>query len=221
MRPMEREEWRQKRQKEQKGTEKSFSLFLSFLFPLATCCQRVFPGSFLFEKSLAFLDRQQVVGAHVRYLVNHPARPADFNEVYFRPLLQAEMQPQVALRHITPAAPHFVNLSQITGDDFNPRPDAITIALHADEPDNNKIVRITAVVSQQLWRAVQVVDYQVNIAVIIQVREGDSPTRPLLHQWFSELRGDFRKSPIAVVAMQQLALAVMLQLGVDVPVGDE
>src|SRR5262249_11387150 len=164
------------------------------------------------NESLTFFDRQEFVRIHVRYLVNHAARPADFNEVYFRPLLQAEVQTQVALRHITPAATRFVNLSQIPGDDFNPRPGAVTIALHADKPDHNEIVSVTAVVSQQLWRAVQVVDYQVNIAVIIHVREGDSSTRPLLHQRRSELRGDFRKSPVAVVTVQQLALVIILQL---------
>src|SRR5215813_14378067 len=158
---------------------------------LTTCCRGDFPGLFLFDESLAFFDRQEFVRIHVRYLVNHAARPADFNEVYFRPLLQAEVQTQVALRHITPAATRFVNLSQIPGDDFNPRPDAVTIALHSDQPDRNEIVRVTAVVAQQLWRAVQVIDYQVDVAIIIQIREGDSPTRSLLRQWRSALRGDF------------------------------
>src|SRR5262249_60906161 len=113
---------------------------------------------------------------------------------------------QAPLAIIPPAAPHLVNLRQIPGDDFNPRPDAVTIALHADQPDRNEIVRVTAVVSQQLWRAVQVVDYQINIAVIIHVREGDSSSRPLLRQRRSELRGHFPNSPVSVATMQQLAL---------------
>src|SRR5262249_50707882 len=128
---------------------------------------------------------------------------------------------QAPLAIIPPAAPHLVNLRQIPGDDLNPRPDAVTIALHADEPDHNEIVRVTAVVSQQLGRAVKVVDYQVDVAVIIQIREGDSSTRSLLRQRRSELPGDFRKSPVAVVTAQQLALAIILQLWVNVPIGDE
>src|SRR5262249_18334894 len=51
--------------------------------------------------------------------------------------------------------------------------------------------------------------------------ECDSAARPLLHQRRAELRGDLRKSPVTIVMMQQLALAVMLQLRIDMPVGHE
>src|SRR5262245_28255818 len=101
------------------------------------------------------------------------------------------MQSQVALRDITRAATHFVDLSQIAGDDFNLGADAVTIALYADQPNQNKIVRVPAVVAQQLWRAVQVVDHQVDITVIIQVRECDSSPGSLLYQRRSEQLGDF------------------------------
>src|SRR5262245_48649319 len=77
---------------------------------LTTRCGADFPGLILFDESLALFDRQEFVSIHVRYLVNHAARPANFNEVYFHPLLQAEVQPKVVLRYITPAASRFANL---------------------------------------------------------------------------------------------------------------
>src|SRR5262245_23985178 len=81
-----------------------------FSFYSTTRCGADFPGLILFDESLALFDRQEFVSIHVRYLVNHAARPANFNEVYFHPLLQAEVQPKVVLRYITPAASRFANL---------------------------------------------------------------------------------------------------------------
>src|SRR5215470_5212258 len=149
---------------------------------LTACHQGGLIDIFLLDNALSFFDRQQLVRIHVGNSVNHAARPADFDEVYLRPLFQAEMQPRVALRDVTRAAPHFVYLRQIAGDDFDLGADAVAVALDADRPDRHEVIRVAAVVPQQLRRAVQIVDDNVNIAVIIQIAESHTTPRAQLHQ---------------------------------------
>jgi adenine-specific DNA glycosylase len=45
----------------------------------------------------AFLDVDEAVDGNVRKFFDRAARPADFDGVNFRPLLQSEMQPCVVL----------------------------------------------------------------------------------------------------------------------------
>src|SRR6266567_7246048 len=102
---------------------------------------------FLFDDTLTFFDYQYFIHIRVSNLINHSARPADLDEVYFRPLLQAEVQPQIALSDVAPTAPDFIDLRQIPGDDSDSRSDAIAIALHADGLDQNRIIRVAAVIA--------------------------------------------------------------------------
>ena len=131
------------------------------------------------------------------------------------------MQPQIALREVAVAAAYFVYLGQIAGHDLHTRPDAVTITLNADRFDQHGIVRIATIVAQQLRPAIQIVDDHVDIAIIIYIAEGGSPARVFFRKRSAQLCGHFGKGPVAIVLVNEIALAVAWQLGVDVAVDDK
>src|SRR5947209_2780021 len=176
---------------------------------------------FLLDEALAFLDGQNLIHARARDFINRAARPADFYQVNLGALLKAEVQPQVALRDVAAAAPNLVRLREIAGDDFNTRADAVAIAPHADGLNQDGVVRVAAVVAQQLRRAVEVADDYVNVAVVVYVAEGDATAHALLRERGAELFADLGECAIAVVVVHELALAVVYELRIDVAVGDE
>src|SRR5260370_20797354 len=118
------------------------------------------------------------------------------------------MHPQIALREITAAAVNFTNLCKITGNNLDARADAVAIALHADRLDQNRIVCTAAIISQQLRRAVQIVNYHVDVAIVIDVTKGRPSARALLNERRAELLSDFGKRAVAVVVMHKIALPV-------------
>src|SRR5438552_7030183 len=118
------------------------------------------------------------------------------------------MQPQIVLRKITAATVNFVNLCQITGNDLDSRADAVTIALQSDRLNQNGIVCIAAIISQHLRRAIQIIDYYVNVAIVIEVAKGSSPSRALLREWRAESLSDFGECAVAVVVMHKITLPI-------------
>ena len=55
------------------------------------------------------------------------------------------MDPQIVLRVITTTAAHLIDLSAVLSDAFDPRSDAISIGLNADEFDLYPVVLIQRV----------------------------------------------------------------------------
>src|SRR5262245_5653178 len=131
------------------------------------------------------------------------------------------MQSQITLREVAAAAPHFVDLGQITGDNLDPGSDAVAIAFHTDGLDQHAVISIASVVMQKLWRAIQIADDHVDAAVVVQVAEGYAARDPLFHQRGAELGGNFRKRAVPVVSVKQLPLAIMVYLWIDVTIRDK
>src|SRR6185369_8766698 len=94
---------------------------------------------FLLDEALAFFDGQDFIDARARDLIHDAARPADFDQINLRPLLQAEVQAHVVLRNVAAAAAHFVYLRQVAGDNFDLRADAVAVALLADGADQYRV----------------------------------------------------------------------------------
>src|SRR5262245_30610314 len=131
------------------------------------------------------------------------------------------MQSQVALRDVAVTTAHFVSLHQITSHDFHARADAAAIAFHANRLDENRIIRVSIVVAQQLRRAVEIGDYQIDVAIVVDVAESDATTRMRIRQYLSKLRRHFSKRAVAIVVVQQTRLAITRKLWIDVTVRDE
>src|SRR5215213_3878734 len=88
---------------------------------------------FLRDDALTLFDGQDFVGGRARYLLGRAAGPADFYQVYLRPLLKAEVEAQVVLRGVARAAADFVRLHEVARDDAHARADGVAVRLHADE----------------------------------------------------------------------------------------
>src|SRR5579872_2094308 len=56
------------------------------------------------NNAASFFNRNNLIGRHVRELIDLTARPGDFERFDFWALAQAEMNPRIAGRHITAAA---------------------------------------------------------------------------------------------------------------------
>src|SRR5258705_8545836 len=65
---------------------------------------------FLRNVALALFDSKDPVNSRTGNFVDRAAWPVHLNQIDLRRLLDSEMQPQIALRKITVATVHFVNL---------------------------------------------------------------------------------------------------------------
>ena len=69
--------------------------------------------------------------------------------------------------------------------------------------------------------SVQIINHEVNVAVIVNVSEGDSSAHARLHQRTLPCDSHFAKRPIAIVFVQQAALAIVFQLRINMAIGYE
>src|SRR5215216_1956595 len=99
------------------------------------------------------------------------------------------MKSEVVVRYVTRAAAHFVHRSQILAHHFHARAYAVAIAAAPHGFNEHAVVGVTPVVAQKRRRAIQVVDYYVDVAVVIDVSEGHPPTDTLLHEGVARLCG--------------------------------
>src|SRR5207302_1146123 len=68
---------------------------------------------------------------------------------------------------------------------------------------------------------IPIVDADVTVTVVIDIAEGGPAARTFFCQSAAALHGNLRKGSIAVVSVQQLALAIVISLRVSVAVGNE
>src|SRR5262249_24641222 len=173
------------------------------------------------DHALTLFNGQNLVHTCGGDPVNDSARPSNFYQIYLCPFLKTKVQSQITLREVAAATPHFVDLGQITGNNLDPGSDAVAIAFHTDGFDQHAVVSIASVVMQKLWRAIQIAYDHVDAAVVIQVAEGYAARDPLFHQRGAELGGNFRKRAVPVVSVEELALAIMAYLRIDMTISDE
>ena len=131
------------------------------------------------------------------------------------------MQPEVILREKTTAASNLLDLTQIAGDNPDPRSNPISIAPGADGLDQDGIRGVAAVVPQQLRCAIKIIDQHVDIAIIIYIAKSGAPADPRFQEWGARLRGYLGEGSVAIVLVKQLPLAVWLSLRVGVAISDQ
>jgi len=66
-------------------------------------------------------DAVETICRNVRQHLSCSRRPGDLHSLGLTMIAEAEMEPQIASRQITPSTPYFIHLRQITGDDLRPR----------------------------------------------------------------------------------------------------
>src|SRR5262249_37700186 len=172
----------------------------------------------------AFLDSDEAVHGKIQKFLREATWPAHLNGVDLRPPLQAEMQPRVILRKIAAAPALFVNLYEVSRDDFDPSAVSATVALAANQLKREKVVPIAAVVAENRRRAVEVIDDYVHVAIVVEIAERRATTDGRLIHCRADFRSDRGERSVTVVAVKQLALRVRdlqlrsRQLRIDVAV---
>ena len=106
-------------------------------------------------------------------------RPADFDAVNLRSGRQAEVNPQVALGKIAAAATNISGLSHPAGRELDPGTESKPVALCARQLKTHPMISRDAAIAKDQWRAINVFDYYIKLAIIEKVAHrqsaGDSP----------------------------------------------
>src|SRR5262249_33941621 len=176
---------------------------------------------FFGDLTLTFLNGHDAIYSHAGNFIDNATRPTHLNEINFGALLETEVQPQVTLREVAVTAANFVDLGQVARDHLYFCADAAPIAFHPNGLDQDRIVRVPTVVAQQLRRSVQIDDYQIYIAVVIDVPEGDAAAGSKVRQHCAKLAGYFTKGTVAIVSKQQLRLKIIGKLRVNMTISDK
>src|SRR4029079_14707512 len=93
------------------------------------------------------------------------AGPADFHRRIRRGPRQSEVRAEMGVGEVTCAAADFLPPRDAAAGDGHARADPVAIALAADEPDGQPVVRIAAPVLEQARIGIDAGDEQVKIAV--------------------------------------------------------
>src|SRR5436190_25862 len=80
--------------------------------------------------------------------------------------------------------------------------------LGPDRFDQDGIICVAAIVSQQLRRTVKIIDHHVDVAVVIDVAKGGATARALLKKRPTQLLSDFGECSVTVVVMHKISLPV-------------
>src|SRR5262245_1219454 len=138
------------------------------------------------------------------------------------------MNSQVVLRIVTAAAAHFINLRMMACDhELDARADTATVRFGSNGPNCNPIVVSRRIAAQQLRVRVDWVDHDVSVAVIIEISECAASAGVRFHKRPANLFSDVFKTPIAQVAVENLALTVsdlpfqLINFGINVAVNQE
>ena len=112
-------------------------------------------------------------GRDVRELVGPPARPGDDDAIHTIPAAHAERHRQFRLRQIARAALHSARLGRPVVEDADGRADRIAIGFGAGETEPQAPVPRRLIVAEQIRGPVVRRDQDVQIAVTIEVADGE------------------------------------------------
>src|SRR6267143_4264981 len=137
------------------------------------------------------------------------------------------MDSQIVLREIAATAADLVHLDQVSGDGLDTGVQRQPIALRSRKLKSDPVIMVPAHVAKNHGFAVQILDHDINIAVVEKISEG-RPAADLGNlNRRANLFADIAKRAVALVQEQELWLPVSgphiesVHLRVDMPVHHE
>lgn len=121
-----------------------------------------------------FHDLDKRVRGNLAEALNRSVRPSHFNRINCRSHPEPKVQPSVALRQVAVTASPLSTLDEIAGANGHDRANGAPIAV-AFEIDHQEILTIPTVVPEYRWRTIQVVHDEIQISVVIEIRDRGSP----------------------------------------------
>src|SRR5690349_3998962 len=189
-----------------------------------TCSLPRFPGA---DDAFGFLDDEESIDREIAEGFLEARRPRDLDALDSARGAQPEMEPKIVLRIVPRPAHDLVDLAPARGRHLHARPDRRSVRAGPRALDRDPVVAVPAVVAQQGRRAVEIVDEDVDVAVVVHVAEraatgdalgGDCRPRTGRHVF---------EPAVSQIAIERLGLAVrqvqfpVRDLRVHMSVGDE
>src|SRR6185437_5486361 len=131
------------------------------------------------------------------------ARPADFNSIHARIFSQPECQRELRLRTVARAATHHLGLTPGSRFHRHKRTEAIAARFAAHGLDRNPVILVSTVVAENARGAVIVVDYDVEIAIAIEVAIRGPPSHDRLLEIRTGGFADVRELALLIVVKQE------------------
>src|ERR1700744_2386856 len=122
----------------------------------------------------SFEDGVKVIGSYVGELFDRARRPSDFDGVDASRLCQPEMQTQIVLGEIAAAAANLIGLRHASSGESDARPEPQPIALCPGQFEADPMCAQDAVVVKNHRRAIDVRDDEVDVAIVIQIGNGET-----------------------------------------------
>ena len=154
-------------------------------------------------------------------------RPTHDNAVDGVRASQPEMEAQVVLRIVAAAAADFLTLLAVGRDEAHQRTDCAPVGLGADKLQRHPVPLAGLIEAEQIRCVVQIVDDDVDVAVVVEVGKRGPPAGLRRRHRRAELLADVREPSVAQVAVDDLALFVaglgldLANLGIDVTVDEK
>ena len=176
---------------------------------------------------LRLLDDDEVIGGEIANAFLQARRPGELDELHRRRAPQSEMKAEIAVRVVARTAHHLVDLRPPARGDLHPCPDGGAVRLGADALDQDRVLPVPAIVAQQGRRTIQVVDDDVDVAVVVEIADGAAASEIRRRHGRPRARRHVDEAAVAGVAIEQVRLPVgevqlaPVQLRIHVTVGDE
>jgi hypothetical protein len=111
----------------------------------------------------------ETVSGHLAEALNGPIRPPNFHGIHFGSFPESEVQSRVAVREIAVTASPLGTLDQIGCTNRYDRADGVSIAGAPFESHDEEVLPIPAIVPKDRRRTIQVVDHDIEIAVVVEI----------------------------------------------------
>ena len=121
---------------------------------------------------VALFRPHEGVGAGLAKPLRRAIGPPDLDGIHLGVRAEPEVQPDVAVREVAVAAAALGALHEIAGADGDEGADGGAIGPACVEIDDQIVAAVAAVVAQDRRRAVEIVDDDVEVAVVVEIADG-------------------------------------------------
>src|SRR5258708_26307556 len=129
------------------------------------------------DDSASFVDGECLIGFYLCELFDLlRCRPFYFDEIDRLRFSQTEMQSQIALRHYALSAVDFVDMRLSSCHYANAHDVRCAVALGSDQFDLDPVLRVAAIIAQKGRQIVEIQNYGVDVAIVIEVSERSAAT---------------------------------------------
>src|SRR6185437_1143119 len=157
----------------------------------------------------AFLHAVEVIGRKIRKGLCSSRRPDNFHMVGAGVICQAEVQPQIALLHITAATSYLVRLLRRARSYFHPRIERKFVALCSSQLETDPMIMRQSFGTKDHGLPFKILNYQIDSAVVKKIPRGYSSTDLRKPDTFTSELADIFELSVALVHEDQLRLLVL------------